>query len=187
LDSITLLQRAVDNAAEVIGNVQPADLSKPTPCREWDVRMLLNHIIGSTYLFAGVINERPIDTRGPVPDLVGDNPVASYAAGAKAMMAAWRTPGTLERRLKLPFAELPGAVAIQIITSDQIVHTWDLLQALGRGRSLDSELAGAALQIAERMYPVEGRRPGLPIEAAIPVVGDAPIQDRLAAHMGRQV
>ncbi len=51
MDSIAMLQCAIDGARDVIRDVQAADLTKPTPCTEWDVRGLMNHMAGTCAMF----------------------------------------------------------------------------------------------------------------------------------------
>ena len=46
------------HAAESIAGVKPDDYAKPTPCTEWDVRTLANHMAGGASMFAGIINGR---------------------------------------------------------------------------------------------------------------------------------
>ena len=47
-------RRALLNTGRIVVGVRPEQLALPTPCRDWDVRLLLNHIIGGNHMFAEV-------------------------------------------------------------------------------------------------------------------------------------
>jgi uncharacterized protein (TIGR03086 family) len=185
MDRIAMLQRAVDGAKAIVGGVQPNDLTQPTPCTEWDVRALLNHMAGVCTMFTTALTGSQTD-RPPEPvDLLGSDPAASYASISQRLMAAWRAPGALERTLKLPMGELPGAVGINVVLADQLLHTWDLARALGRPYAMDADLAEAALQMMQQMMRPEFRGPGKGFAEVVPCPDDAPVQDRLVAFAGR--
>ena len=52
MDSVATLQRVVDEVTGLLGHVDDSDLGKPTPCTEWTVRDLANHIVGGATMFA---------------------------------------------------------------------------------------------------------------------------------------
>ena len=54
MDTMSLAQRVVDEATVVVDNVAPDQLGNPTPCAEWTVRDVLDHISNGAVLFAEV-------------------------------------------------------------------------------------------------------------------------------------
>src|SRR5690348_6163066 len=73
-------------------------LDAPTPCDEWDVRTLLNHVLETQRYFAGSARGEDVSPPGPTPpDLLSDEPVADFAAARDALLEAFRQPGVLER------------------------------------------------------------------------------------------
>ncbi|SRR5579883_2527 len=188
MDQIEMCQRTLEGAERMVASLRPEDLSKPTPCSEWNVRQLLDHMIGVNWRFAAGASGQP-QVGAPALDSSpsGDDPAAAYAASARAAIAAWKTPGALERTLNLPFGQIPGAQAIGFNIADQLVHTWDLAKATGRDRTLDPEVSAAVLERARQAMPAGARSPGGPFGPEQPCPADAPIHDRLAAFLGRQV
>ncbi len=194
-DLIAMCQRATDDALAMVRTVRPEDLTRPTPCTAWDVRALINHMIGTNQFFAHALagDRTPPTPTGALPDLVGDDPAGAYAASARTVMDGWRAPGALERVLSLPFGDSPASVAITLDTADQLVHTWDLGQGLGREVALDPEIAAMVLEFskgsaahssAATMLKPEMRGPNT-FAPEVPCAPDAPVQDRLLAWLGR--
>ena len=130
-------ERAAASTEEDRQGRAPGDLTAPTPCSEWDVRALLNHVIGtlwlSTALFTGQQPRYPMAPGGlPGTDLAGDDPAAAYAGAAAAALAAAGTGDTLTRMHTTPLGEMPGPVLSGFTTLDVLVHGWDLARATGQ-------------------------------------------------------
>jgi uncharacterized protein (TIGR03086 family) len=111
---------------------------------------------------------------------------ASYARSAETAVAAWQTPGALERTLKLPMGEMPAAMALTINLGDQLLHTWDLARALSRPYAMDPESAEGVLTLLQQIVQPQFRGPGKGFAAEVPCPADAMVQDRLLAFSGRQ-
>ena len=187
MDRIAMLERAVDSASAMIRGAAADDLRKPTPCTEWDVKALMNHMAGACTLFTTALagNKAELPPRVP-PDLLGSDPAGSYDRISQAMLDAWRAPGALERTLAMPMGEAPAALAINIILADQVLHTWDLARALGRPFTIDADLAEASLETMHQILRPEFRGPGRGFAEAVPCSDDAPVEERLVAFAGRR-
>lgn len=180
-----LLERTMGVMGRVIAGVPPAQLSAPTPCTEWDVRAVMNHVIGGNHFFAATAaGEEP-----PMPaeprDLVGDDPATAYGQGAKAALEAWRAPGTAERMVNLPIGTMPGAFAIGIHALDHTVHAWDIAKATGQVDLLDQEVAEAAYGYVNGNISDQLREPGGPFGPEVEAPTGCSPAERLAAYMGR--
>jgi uncharacterized protein (TIGR03086 family) len=189
MDPIAMCERTLGNAERMVASLRPDELSKPTPCTEWNVRQLVEHMTGVNWAFAGAAGgQRPEGAgHGTGSASSGEDVAGAYAASARAALAAWRAPGTLERTLTLPFGQMPGAQAIGFNIGDQLVHTWDLAKATGRDRALDPEVCGAVLERVRQFVGPEARGPGRPFGPEMPCAETAAIHDRLAAFLGRAV
>ncbi len=187
MDLIAACQRTLENAERMIDSLSPDELSRPTPCTDWNVRQLIDHMIGVNWAFAGALGAQPPSGAGAGASSSGNDPAAAYAASARAALAAWRAPGALDRTLTLPFGQLPGAQAIGFNVADQLVHTWDLAKATGRDRTLDPETCAAVLDRARQALGPEARGPGRPFGPEMPCPENAPLSDQLAAFLGRAV
>jgi uncharacterized protein (TIGR03086 family) len=188
VDQIAMCQRTLEGAERLIASLRPEELSQPSPCSEWNVRQVIDHMIGVNYAFARGASGQPLagaPEAGASPS--GDDPATAYSASARAALAAWRSPGALERTLNMPFGQVPGAQAIGFNITDQLMHTWDLAKATGRDRTLDPDVAAAMLERARQTLRPEMRGAGRPFGPEQPCPADAPIHDRLAAFFGRAV
>src|SRR3954449_4211350 len=96
---VLALQRALTQAGEVLDQVAADDLAKPTPCSEWDVRALANHMTGVCLMFGRAAQGEAIEGRPTFTDLIGDDPGAAYVRAAEANREGWNSPGALERTL----------------------------------------------------------------------------------------
>jgi uncharacterized protein (TIGR03086 family) len=193
MDPISACQRAVDDARAMIATVQPGELTASTPCEGWDVRGLINHMIGVCLSFTsglqGVARDSgssPAAAFGEGQDLVGSDPGAAYAQAAEALMQEWRAPGALEKTLTMSFGDMPAAMAARILAADQAIHAWDLARALGRPYTMDEDIAVATLALMQQFNGPEMRGPGKAFGTPIECSEDASVQDRLIAFSGRR-
>ena len=187
--SVEVLQRVVNEATRVVGNITPDQLANPTPCAEWTVRDVVNHITGGSTMFAISAEQ------GSVPDDVlgklmggGDNLGSDYKA-------AWATASTramsafdgldLEKIVALPFGEMPAAIALNIAIFDVTIHATELATSTGQ-EIVDTDLLETALQLAQAMIGPELRQPGV-FGPEQPCPADAPVTQRLLAFSGRSV
>jgi len=182
-------EQSVSSTGRILKGVRPGDLTAPTPCSEWDVRALLNHVIGtlwlSTALFTGQEPRYPMAPGGlPGTDLAGDDPAEAYDEAAAAALAAAGTGDTLTRMHATPLGEMPGPVLSGFTTLDVLVHGWDLAKATGQPAGLDTGIAQHVLDFAHQALPEESR--GGRIAPPLPVPGSAPVTDQLAGFLGRQ-
>jgi uncharacterized protein (TIGR03086 family) len=184
VDRITMLQRAVDGANGVVGSVRADELTKPTPCTDWDVKALVDHMARVLATFTAAIEgaEQPPEAA----DLLGGDLAASYARISQRAVDAWQIPGALERTVTIPLGEMPATVAINVMIADQLLHTWDLGKAVGRPHTMDEDLSAAVLAVMQQMLKPEFRGPGKGFGAAVPWPEEAPVQERLVAFAGRQ-
>jgi uncharacterized protein (TIGR03086 family) len=187
-DQIENCRRALDGAAGMIASLSNADLEKPTPCEGWDVRALLDHMIGVVQNFNTAFGGTPLTpaTGQSVAGLAGDAPAATYRQSADALMAALRQPGALDKTIALPAGEMPGARAIMIVIGDQSIHTWDLAKALGKPFRMDEDLAKGILALLHHILTPDRRGAGKAFAEEVPCPESAPVQERLLAFSGRQ-
>ena len=111
----------------------------PTPCSEWDVRALCNHLLGEVLWVPSLMEGKTIDEVGDRFDgnVVGDEPVANWRAAAADALAAASEADADTRTVHLSFGDFPGSYYLHQVTSDVIIHTWDLAKALGADTTLD--------------------------------------------------
>jgi uncharacterized protein (TIGR03086 family) len=185
--ALALLDRALDQAGTVIGRVTPDQAGLPTPCRSWDVRTLVNHVVDEVNQFALATGGSP--RREVDPDALGADWAASYAAAAEGLRAAWRQPGVLERTVKLPMGEVPASWTIHQQLTELAMHSWDVAVSTGQSTdTLDAEIAEASLAWGHENLQPEYRgdeASGAHIGPEVEAPAEAPVYDRLAAFGGR--
>jgi len=188
MDSVETLQRVIDETQRVVDNVKPEQLADKTPCTEWTVRDIINHITGGATMvresleLGSVSPERLGQLMGG--DNVGDDCAGAFRRAATQVMAAVRVPGALEKMVVLPFGEMPGAAAVGMGIFDVTTHACDIARATGQTIT-DEQLVEIALAAGKQMVGPEMRAPGV-FEDEVPVASDAPAMDRLLAFAGRR-
>jgi len=181
---IEQLGRAFDAVAGLISNIQAGQWSAPTPCTDWTVRQVVNHLIGMNRVFAALLAGQPPPPRPPADHAEAD-PAGAYRGSAAALLAAFGRPGVLERTYGGPLGTATGAERLQIRLYDLLAHGWDLAQATGQPADLPDDLAEQSLAFA-RTQLTEQARPGRFGPAQI--VGEqASAIERLVAFLGRPV
>lgn len=179
LDVVALHDGALDATASVVARLRPEHLPLPTPCAEWDVRRLLEHLVEANQMFARAAT-------GEVEDVGTDDPFEAYARSTEMVRRAWRQPGVLDRDVALPFGSVPGRVAVRMHFVDHLVHGWDLAKATGQDATIDETLATAAYEEMTTALHGVPRDPGMPFAPEIPCPGDAPVHEKLVAFLGRR-
>ena len=169
----------------LVAGLSPGHREAATPCDEWNVHELLNHMCGGAHMVAGGLqDEDPPAGGGDMPDFLTDGPAAGWEAAATHLAQA-ATPDALSSVHQMPFGEVPGEAAVAVITADHVTHAWDLAKATDQDLEVSEELAEFALEAWKPVVPAEGRT-GDGFKAAVPVDDSASAIDRLVAYTGRQ-
>lgn len=182
METLALLERAGERTGKIVEQISADQLSGASPCDEWDVRTLLNHVIGGNLMFATLAAGGTLPEMREMPDFVGDDPAGSYRASFAKAMEAWRAPGVMDSTVALPMGPTPAPVAISIHLMETTVHGWDLARGTGQDADLDDEQAVATEALARQMF-AHGRRPVFKDE--VPVPADAPAGHRVLGLLGR--
>jgi uncharacterized protein (TIGR03086 family) len=185
MDIVKLHDRALETTTSIVANVDTSQFGAPTPCIEFDVRALLNHMIGGNFLFVNVAAGEPGEPIPVTGDFVRNDALAPYRESAEAVSKAWSDPSVLDRTVHLPFGDFPGAFAIGIHTVETIAHGWDLAKATGQPTELDPELYAVAWQNCKDIDD-SFRGPGRPFGPAVAAPAGASDTARLMAWLGRQ-
>lgn len=180
-----LFEKAAEWAATKVKSVTADHLSSDTPCDEWDVKALTNHMTSGVDFLARAARGEDPDPNGFTADYVGDDPATAYSAALAAAKKELKQPGLLEKTLNLPFGEMPAQVALSIFAADQITHGWDLAKATGQDATIPPELAKAALGVVGGNIGDDRRGEGKFFKAEVPVSESASDQDKLIAYLGR--
>ncbi|MGW0040286.1 TIGR03086 family metal-binding protein [Rhodococcus sp. NPDC003348] len=180
------LGRALDATATLVAAVADDQWSAPTPCTDWSVHQLVNHLTAGNHMFASALHQRPLPVAAVAspPDLLGPDPAGSFRAAADALVQAFAAPGALESEVDLPIRRMPATVALNLRTVETITHGWDLARAIGQPTAYDDAVIEEQIAFSRALIPQlpPGRTPFAPPQ---PVTDDAPPIDRLVALLGR--
>ena len=180
------LSAAMDIAGGVVEAVRPEQWASPTPCAEWSVRDVVQHLVSGQVMFARLLAGEPLEVVAPLraADHLGDDPVGAYRRSCQVLLEAAAEPGVTERLVHVPMGTVPGAAAVHLRTVECLVHGWDLARATGRPFAVPHELAEAELAFSRKRLGSlpPGRTPFGPPQ---PVAADAPPLDQLVALLGR--
>ena len=185
MDLLGAHARAQDAFAEVLAGVGPDQYGASTPCSEWTVRDLIEHVVvGNNHVGAPgkPVGDPELDT---LP--AGADHTKAFTASAERAQATFAAPDGLTRGYELGFGTLPGSAFIALRTTDVLVHAWDLARATGQSVTLDDELAQQCLDRGRALMQDSFRGPGRPFAAEQPCPPGRPAADQLAAFMGRAV
>ena len=206
-----LLAAALEYALQAAASAGPGLLARPTPCRDWDLRMLLRHVAESlAVLQEGLTTRRIALHPGPEDTAVTADPLVAFRARAARLLATSREhdPGHgadgpeqyghpvngpingLCRAAALTHGViligghwLPGDIAAGAGALEVAMHGWDIALACGRPEPIPVPLAARLLQLSPLLVPTAGRAPLF--AEPVPVPAAAGPSDQLAAFLGR--
>lgn len=180
------LEQAIATTRAVLAGVSKDQLGAATPCAQWKVSDLINHIVGAQSFFAAGAKGEPL-AAGETDFTAGDF-VAAFDDGAKQCVAAFSADGVMDKMLTLPFGQMPGSAFMGLAATDTFTHGWDLAKATGQSTDLDPELAAQLLSGARMAIQPGFRNPeGNPFGPEQAAPGGACTADQLAAFLGRKV
>ncbi|GAB3580241.1 TIGR03086 family metal-binding protein [Amycolatopsis endophytica] len=181
-----MLSTAAGEFTALLRVIEPAQLGNRTPCTEYDVRGLLNHL-----LYWGPWLEAAL-RREPAPAVSGGERDADLTQGdwlgelctlVDGLVDACSQPGALEGTVKFGPSELPATSVAEMVLGEWVVHGWDLARAIGRPLNVDPATAGAMFTSARAT--AEQAREAKVYGPEVSCPEDAPTFDRLLALTGR--
>jgi uncharacterized protein (TIGR03086 family) len=183
-----MLRQAFASSESVLAAVSAGQMDEQTPCAQWKVRDLVNHLVGGTTFFAAAAKTGTPPAGDGEADFTAGDYLGAFKDGSAQAVAAFAADGTMERIIHLPFADLPGSAYINIAAIDTFTHGWDLAKATGQSTDLNPALAAQLLAIAEGFLPdaLRGPEGKAPFGPKVEVDASAAAADRLAGFMGRQ-
>lgn len=188
--SIENLTTILDTVGDLVAAITPEQWSASTPCPEWNVRQLVDHLVLGHRLFTGILRGAAVPTPGALDpasrDVLGDDPADAYHTATENLLTAFRQPGTLERIVQVPVGAVPGIAAVHLRAVEELVHGWDLAHATGRIVRFPDEIVHRemAFTCAKLADVPPGRSPFAPPQ---PAPEHATPLDRLAALLGRPI
>ena len=188
MDLLAGIQAAATEFARLVDGTRPDQLDNPTPCADFKVRDLINHVASGATMFAIAFDQ------GSVPDeelgllfgdVLGDDYKGVLAAAMDKAATAFTRPGALEGDVVLPFGEFAREDALGLAVFDVMVHAWDLASSTGQELRLTDEDALIGLELA-RMHIVDAMRDGNTFADIVIIDEESGSWAELLAFTGRQ-
>ncbi len=150
-------------------------LDRGTPCDDWDVRCLLNHMLDTQQYFNGAARGEDVSPpSGTPPDLLGDDPVQAFERSRAELLRTFGAPGLIEKTGPM----------LGIAFADQLLHGWDLAVATGQDATMPEGLPSTAYGMIHGRFTDE-QRAGV-FKPALRLPENASTQDQLLAYTGRR-
>jgi uncharacterized protein (TIGR03086 family) len=161
----------------VLHSIAAGDLGKQTPCREFDIAALTDHLMNSITTIGGVAGATfpPRDNT--------DSVERQIARAARPALDAWRRRG-VDGSVQLGSNEVPAKVMAGILSIEFLIHAWDYAQATGQTVDPAPELAEFVFGLARKIITPQGRI-NAGFDEPVDVAADGPVFDRLIAFTGR--
>ncbi|MGW6423762.1 TIGR03086 family metal-binding protein [Nocardia sp. NPDC055053] len=179
--------RAAEPLSNLLHTITPDCLAAPTPCTEFDVRALLNHLLFWGPSLIGAARKEAIAPPAAAEsevDLTDSDWAAALDTQLDDLATAWRNPDAWQGVTHMggPM-QLPAPLVGGMVVGELIVHTWDLARALGAAPQWDDDLLRYAYDETAATAD-QGRQMGI-YGPEIPVAPDAPLLDRVLGLTGR--
>ncbi|MBE1487457.1 TIGR03086 family metal-binding protein [Plantactinospora soyae] len=184
---LQLATRAAAPLVEIVRNIKPDQLDAPTPCTEYAVRQLVNHLLFWGPSLEGAGRKEPV----PAPaasetevDLTGGDWAADLAAQVGRTADAWSQSTAWEGTTRVVGpTELPASMIGGMVVCEMVTHGWDLARATGQKPSWDDELLEYVHEEITRTAE-QGRQMGA-YGPEVPVPASSSALDRALGLMGR--
>jgi uncharacterized protein (TIGR03086 family) len=152
-DVLALYLRACDHFNETAHAIKPGDWGRETPCADWDVRALVDHIVVEQLWAPPLLDGLTIAEVGDRfdGDALGDDPVRSWDAAIRDARDAFSANPSLDQTVHLSFGDVPAEEYAWQMTMDLLIHGWDLARGIGADESMDDELVR---EIHDKMLPM---------------------------------
>jgi uncharacterized protein (TIGR03086 family) len=157
MELMELHRRTVEHWAARVAVVKNEQWSGPTPCAEWSVRQLVNHVVSEELWAAPLLRGQTIEQVGNQfdGDVLGDDPQGRARTAAEEAVAIVDAIVPAGGSVQLSYGEEDMGEYVRQLCADHLIHGWDLAAATGGDRSMDPELVaevGAWFAEREAMY-----------------------------------
>ena len=182
---------AADRLAAVVREVRDEQLSAPTPCPDYALGDLLDHVGGLALAFAAAAEKSTdgVNASAPPPgdaSKLGDDWRTRISDDLTAMAAAWRDPDAWDGMTRIAGGEAPGGVVGNVAVNELVAHGWDVARASGQQFDADQASLDASFEfISSISAPEMAEHRGPAFGPVVDVAGERSRLDQLMALNGR--
>lgn len=179
---------ATRRMADLLMAIPDDALAGPTPCPDYCLGDLVDHVGGLTMAFTASATKagRLPGGGGPSGDAsrLGDDWRTRIPAALRALVEAWRDPAAWEGMTMAGPLEMPADVAALVALDELVIHGWDVARASGQAYEVDEQTLAAVHGFVEQFSGGDAPRDGL-FGPAVSVPAGAPLLDRVIGLTGR--
>jgi uncharacterized protein (TIGR03086 family) len=184
MDEIELLTGVLSKTGTVMAGVDEQRLPAATPCDDYTVHQLMNHIVGWAQVFEAGCNGRTVEG-DPSAYVCGPDAADAFARTASGIVTGWTELG-FDREVAISSgAMMPATMVFNMTVMEYLTHGWDLASATGQANPYSEAEAAEVLARARVTLPPEYQGEGMAFGAVVPVADDAPAIDQLIGFLGR--
>jgi uncharacterized protein (TIGR03086 family) len=188
MNAIELLALARQDFEAKLAMVEDDQWALPTPCTEWNVRALVNHVVAGNLMNVALLFGASTGEARKVwrSDSLGADPRGAFARSADELDTAFREQTDMDRMITHPHGEMSISRLLRVRTSDYEIHAWDIAVAVHGNVALNPAVIGALWEAMASNADfiastgVYGEGPSGTLR------DDAPLQKRLLDLTGRR-
>ena len=181
-----LFARAVGEFDRRVQQVGDDQWHEATPCTDWDVHALVNHVVNEARWVSPLLAGKTIEEVGDSldGDLLGDDPTGAWNEARDEQLEAAGALKSLDQKVHVSWGQIPAGDYLEQVLMDHLIHGWDLARAVGGDEQMDKGLVEHCYQQAKPME--EMIRGSGAYGSGVEVPEDADTQTKLLALLGRQ-
>jgi uncharacterized protein (TIGR03086 family) len=178
IDELSSAEASLAELQQVVRHISNDDLTKQTPCREFDIAGLTDHLMNSITSLGEMAGAKLL------PRDKTDSVERQIILAARPALDAWRGRG-LDGTVPFRSGEAPAKMMAGVLSIEFLIHAWDYAQAIDKKVEPTPELAEFVFGLARQIITPEGRS-NVGFDDPVDVPEDAPVFDRLLAFTGRR-
>lgn len=157
ISTLAVLDQAQDAFGAILGGVSHASCAAATPCEEWDVGQLVDHVAGAALIYTALLDGKSFNEAMSAgrPPLSIAHRRTYYVNTAAQLRAALARPGAMAVKCDVPGGPIAGSGLATVRIFDVTVHCWDLARAIGAPERLSDTMVDHALRYAIKHYGEE--------------------------------
>ncbi|HIK89820.1 MAG TPA: TIGR03086 family protein [Dehalococcoidia bacterium] len=150
--------RSLDSSINFVANVPNDALGNDTPCSDWDVKAVVNHIVYENVWMITLFSGRTIAEVGDEfeGDLVGDDPAGVYARTAKEVKAILYESDAMTRTCQISSGPVSGTDYAKELSLDTLIHGWDIAVGSKQDATLDDYLVKMCMPFGQAIADSDG-------------------------------
>ena len=182
------LEPAARRLADLVASVPDDRLDAPTPCPDYRLGALLDHVGSAALAFAAAARKdtEASSRRAPGSSQLGDDWRHRIPRDVIALAEAWREPSAWSGMTRIAGLDLPGEVTGLFALDELVIHAWDVARASGQPYDPDPASVQVLLEFVGQFCGpgMQQQRSGL-FGPEVPVPEDAPLFHQVLGMTGR--